>query len=322
MPSMPSMPLMPSMPSLSALALAALVAAPLTGCYKDDEVEPGDAPPVEEMIPDEELETPAPEPPAEPLVIVAKTLRFVRAEDGISAGFDLDGRVSERGDRESCGIADFEAPDGTAGIDNTFTNVLPLIEAGGGQALEGFVQEAVNDGDMLVVLEVDGLDDPMNDDSVSVTMLRGVGQPYIGTDGLIESWQTFDVDPIAPWSRDDTARVKDGVLEAGPFEFELPVFVFDFEFELTVSRARLRIEFEDGEPARGVLGGSVELQNMLDIVDNIEGGQRLPGIVRTIGARYADLDPDEEGDCRALSTTIGFELAGAFLYDDTDRPDK
>lgn len=294
--------------------LAALLA--LTGCHEDEPTAaPPEEPPEEAPV---DVEEAAPPPTR---LAVARTLKFARQEGGVSLGFDLDARISERGDRETCGQGDFTTPDGEGGIDNAFANVLPIIERVGGTALEGLVQAAINEGDLLVMLEVDGIDSLEQDDAVTVTLLRGIGQPFVGTDDRIEGWQTYDVDPAAPWSKAD-ARIADGILEAGPLEIELPIYVFDFEFLVTVTDARLRVAFGEDGPEWAVLGGTILMENLLDIANNIEGGQNIPGTLDTIGRTFADMVKLEDGSCAGISVTLDISLAGAFFYDDVERPDR
>jgi len=252
---------------------------------------------------------------------VARTLKFARQDGGVSLGFDLDDRLSDRTDGESCRQQDFTTPDGDEGIDNAFANVLPIIERVGGTALEGLVQAAINEGDLLVMIELDGVDSLTRDDEVEVTLMRGLGQPYVGTDDRIEPWQTFDVDAVAPWSR-ASARIVDGVLEAGPVEFDLPIYIFDFEFLVTVLDGRIRIAFGEDGPESAVLGGTILMQNLLDIANNIEGGQNIPATIDTIGRSFADMLKGEDGACAGMSVALDIDLAGAFFYDDIERPDR
>ena len=252
---------------------------------------------------------------------VARTLTFVREDDGVSLGFDLDGRISDRSDRESCGQPDYTSPDGEEGIDNALALVVPLIERVGGAALEGLVQAAINEGDLLVMIELDGVDSLEADDDVTLTMMRGVGQPFIGTDERIEQWQTFDADLLAPWSR-APATIRDGVLEAGPVEIQLPIYVFDFEFLVTVTDARVRMVLGEDGPQWGMVGGVVLMQNLLDIANNIEGGQNIPGTLDTVGRTFADMLRQEDGTCAGLSTVIEMDLANAWFYADAERPDR
>lgn len=252
---------------------------------------------------------------------VARTLKFARIDDGVSVGFDLDDRVSPRGDRETCGRTDHVSPDGVEGIDNGLADVLPIIERVGGSALEDLVQAAINEGDLLVMLEMHGIDSLEADDDIELTMMRGLGLPYVGTDDRIEPWQTYDVDMEAPWSRASGTLV-DGVLEAGPVEFDLPIYVFDFEFLVRVQQGRLRIELDEEGPIRAVVGGIVLMENLLDIANNIEGGQNIAPTLDTIGRTFADMLQQEDGTCAGISVALELDLAGAFFYDDTERPDR
>ncbi len=56
------------------------------------------------------------EPPRETLVL--QELTFVRAEDGVSDGFDQGGVVTADGAKSGCGQEDYVGPDGTPGIDD------------------------------------------------------------------------------------------------------------------------------------------------------------------------------------------------------------
>ena len=58
---------------------------------------------------------------------------------------DIDGRVRRR-PAESCFRPDMTSPDGVEGIDNQFAKIPPLVEAVGGEAIEGLVQGIINQG--------------------------------------------------------------------------------------------------------------------------------------------------------------------------------
>lgn len=316
---------LPRAPLAACLALSASLS--LMACHEGGEATDATAEGAFDPTAAEPIYPPLPAPIAPAVVpptqlAVARTLKFAREADGISLGFDLDDRVSDRSDGESCRQRDFVAPDGTEGIDNAFARLLPLIEAVGGTALEGLVQSAINEGDLLVMVEMDGIDSLERDDDVTVTLFRGLGQPYVGTDGFVEPWQTYDVDALAPWSRAEGATIRDGVLEAGPVALQLPIYVFDFEFLVTVTDARVRIALGEDGPQSAVLGGVILMQNLLDIANNIEGGQNIPGTLDTVGRAFADMQPNGDGTCAALSVALDIDLAGAFFYDDVERPDR
>lgn len=307
------------MRALSTLAAVAVLAL-LGGCHEGLSDAAAPLAPEAEAVDRAPLPRLTPPPPPTRLA-VARTLKFARQDDGVSLGFDLDGRISDRRDRESCSQPDFVTPDGEPGIDNALAWVVPLIERVGGAALESLVQAAINEGDLLVMLEIDGIDSLDYDDDVTLTLLRGVGLPYVGTDDRIEQWQTFDVDGEAPWSR-APATIVDGILEAGPVEIELPIYVFDFEFLVTVTEARVRMVIGEDGPQWAMMGGIVLMENLLYIANNIEGGQNIPGTLDTVGRTFADMLPQEDGTCAGLSTVIELDLANAWFYDDVERPDR
>lgn len=252
------------------------------------------------------------EPYGSPL-FVAKTLEFIRESPGqVSDGFDLDGRVSNEQDLEGCRIGDFTNERGDEGIDNQFARLVPLIEAAGGSALPGLVQSAINEGDLLVMIDVEGLDDWQNDDNFSITVMRGRGETFVGTDGFLLPNLSFDIDTNEPMSTVENVQLIDGVAEAGPFEVQLPIFVFDFRFDVTLIGGRVRLEMREDGTAYGLMGGAVTIENVLDIADTPGIQGRIPDLIESLGATMADLTVNEP--CDAFSATVGFELVPAFAY--------
>ncbi len=255
-------------------------------------------------------------------VAVIQKLSLAREDaPGVSEGIDLDGLTSRAGEMAGCGQRDFTASDGRTGIDNQFGLLVPLIEAAGGEAFGAYLQGSVNDGKFLVMMELDGVDDLGDDDSLDLVLYRGLGTPSVGNDGLLEAWQTFDVDPEGLYSEIDGVQIVDGVMEAGPIALLLPFYIFDFVFELDLVNARIRMEVGPDGVHRGVRAGAVRIDNILAIAEDIEGGDQVKTLLMTLSESYADLLPDENGVCQALSATIAFETVGAFFYEDTQRPE-
>lgn len=250
-----------------------------------------------------------PEALGETRTAVADLLLFARdLEPGVSNGFDLDGFVSTGDDGTGCGHADRVSPDGTPGIDNAFAGLLPALEATEASAIEDLVQDAIAVGDLLLMFEVSGIDDPRNDDCVDVSVHRGHGTPLLAPDGTLLDGQTFTTDP-------DPARVScvplvDGVIEAGPLALQLEVQVLDVELELAMQDARMRLElFDDGSMA-GVFGGAVPLGGILKIVEE-DDLESLRDLVTSLVTLAADLDTAEEA-CGALSITFEHTAVEAF----------
>jgi len=132
-------------------------------------------------------------------LMVVDVINFTREDPvGVAPGFDLDAKVSEEGDEGSCGHGDFMSPEGESGIDNQLALLTPLFDQVGIGAIEGFVQAAVESGGLLIMWQVDGIDDPVNDDDITVTLRFGTGAPLLGTDGLLLSGQSFHLNAETP----------------------------------------------------------------------------------------------------------------------------
>lgn len=251
-------------------------------------------------------------------VLLFRGITFARADEAdVSAGFDLDGRVSDRGDFESCRKADFTSPDGTPGIDNQVSQLLPIIEMQtGGLRLDDVLQTAIDNGQLLIALELLDLDDPMNDPCVTVRMRPVVGTPLIGTDGRVLPGQTFDISPDAEVSTVEGARLVDGVLEVGPASMALPVQILDARFTLDVEDARVRLERQDDGSWQGALGGGISVEQMIQVAQGLNIPSDLMGAVMLVLRTNADLARDESGDCQQISATLLVDGVTAFLYED------
>jgi hypothetical protein len=252
-----------------------------------------------------------PEPEGEVRTAVADALRFARdLEPGVSSGFDLDGVVSAAGDGTGCGHADRVSPDGTPGIDNAFAGLLPALEATEASAIEDLVQAAIAVGDLLLLFEVSGIDDPVNDDCVDVAVYRGAGAPLLAPDGTLLDGQTFETDPDP--ARLDCVPLVDGVIEGGPLALQLEVQVLDVALDLAMQDARMRLALHDDGSMTGVFGGAVPLAGILKIVEEDDLAD-LRDLVTSLVTLAADLDTAEE-TCGALSITFEHTAVEAFRY--------
>jgi hypothetical protein len=252
------------------------------------------------------------------LLSVISVINFTREiEDGVAVGFDVDGVVSEDGDDESCGHADFVSPDGTKGIDNQLALITPLFDTVGIGAVEGFVQAAVEQGGLLIMWEVKGVDDTQNDDEVLVRLRFGTGKPLLGTDGLLLSGQTFHINPDSP-EREVKGSIVDGQLRTEVFEAVLPIVVFEVAYELIIYEARMTADVSyDGGLVNGILGGRVTIENLLTIAERaeLEAGGIYEAVTFLLDG-MADMSPNEDGECQDLSAALTFTSVSGFLFPD------
>lgn len=315
-------------------ALLPLCAAALVACASEDTSSPGAAsgrprPIVSAPAPEtpESPDTPeAPDTPETPeapegegitLLTAVDTLGFTRSDaPGIAPGFDLDGRVSDTADATTCRKPDFTSPDGEPGVDNQLATLVPLFETVGIGAVEGLVQDSIEQGGLLIMLELADLHDLENDAQVTARLRLGSGTPLLGTDGLLLSGQTFDVHPASQDVVVENARVVDGVFEGGPLEAVLPIVVFGVEYSLPIHNAHLRARLTyDGGLVDGLLGGEVVIEDILTIASRANNNDQsiLPAVRVVLNGR-GDLDPDENGLCRRISGTFDFTAVSAYFF--------
>jgi hypothetical protein len=270
---------------------------------------------------------PAGGPPEDPCVggadelFVIRTLGFVRPEDAevssgdpaVCDGFDLDGLETALGASDGCGIADFVGPDGTPGIDNAFAYLLPALELTEAAAVESLIQAAIENGSLLLTMELGGVSDPLDDACVDLTLGRALGPPLIGTDGLLLAGQTFAPDPDRPSLTVEGMALEGGVLEA-PIDLTLPVTVFDVDLDFELLDGWMRVERGEDGILRGLFAGGVEIAYMLQVAQEENVDPALHGVLAALLGTWSDLAPDESGLCTQISITFSFEAVPAFWY--------
>ena len=254
---------------------------------------------------------------ADPHAFVITKLGFTRVDpmNGTAPGFDLDGKVSDGTDAASCLKKDFVGPFGEKGIDNQLASLIPDVEKVLGNTVDGLIQGAIDNGDLLILLEVGGAPDLRNDDCADLTVKIGQGRPTLGTDGVIEAYQTFDLDPTGEVSHGTGGKIESGILTIGPFELAIPIAIFDVSFTLHVHDAvfRMRVTGEDGEVRSGYLGGGVVPQEILDGVGQGAGVDQYIPVLSIVLNNSTDLAVDAEGTCTQLSAALEIHATEAFV---------
>ena len=171
------------------------------------------------------------------------------------------------------------------------------------------------DGRFLLMMEMQGLDDPKNDDDVTFTVMRGALVPQYNANGIILPDQTYAIDDAFPKSVVEKAAVVDGVLEAGPIEFEVPIFIFDAAFGMKFNNGRLRIEIQEDGTFSGVMAGAVNIDAFLGEILQTAAAQEAE-LVLPIFQSYADMEL-VDGECKSFSAAFTFSHEISFVrYDD------
>lgn len=270
-----------------------------------------------------ESSTPEPAAPAEqracgvggaPMVGVITELRFGREVDGATLGFDLDGHVTADGDGDGCGLADHIDPDGVPGIDNGMLRLLPALEATQARVVEDLVQQSIAEGELLLLPVLEGLDN-LDSGCARGRLVRGAGDPLLGTDGLILPGQTFEEDIDQPSADLGEVRLEGGTLEVHDFAFQIPMQVFNAVFTLDIASGGIRIHFNEDGTFTGFMAGPIDTETIVDIVSTSGVGSDVRALIDGLIGSVADME-DEDGNCTKLSVTLVFSGVTAFLFED------
>lgn len=248
-------------------------------------------------------------------------LKFGREEPpGISLGYNIDGRNSDGQDADSCYRSDLRSPEGEEGVDNQFAKIVPLIEAVGGEAIEGLTQGIINQGRLLMMFHLTALDDErlLEDDCIHLESFYGLGTPQIGTQGFLLSGQTFDRDTNRPATNSENLTLNEGAFEVRGLELDLPLEVFDQSYLFELDRVLIRGRFTPDGELHGFISGALDVEAVARRVEMIDGGGMVAELVPRFLRQQADLSPDQDGICRSLSMTLTFKAKRAFIYADDD----
>lgn len=253
--------------------------------------------------------TPAEETIERTVLLSEINLVFGEDDNGRLDGIDLDESDDADGlNADSCFKPDATAPDGRAGIDNQFAFIGGLIAGQLGGDPDALVQASINDGRILILFELIGLNDPLNDDNVTVRIHFGSGPVNVGTDGLPEPGQSFDIRANSPPIEVRNVRLVDGRMEVRGFDITVEVNVLQAFFLVNIRNAHLILDVDEDGFATGILGGGIDREELRTIIaeDEVlaEALSTVEPFLRTIG----DLEPDGTGLCSQVSW--GFRIGG------------
>ncbi len=249
---------------------------------------------------------------ARPAVVVREIHVAGSVSSSIAPGFDLDGRVSNATDREACGKKDFTSPEGTTGIDNQLGAVWASVYDLAGVPVEGLVKAAVNDGKLAFVVEFDGLDDPWNDDDVTLRLFRGYNEkPIMGTTGVMQAGQTFEVRPDAPVVTAEHVSIVDGRLHLSAEEYHLDLELLAEAFAINVINMNFELQLQEDGTWNGYLGCGVSVAEISEIARTYAESESR--IIIPLLPNIADLRPGPDNKCTFVSAVLELKGIDAFV---------
>lgn len=254
-----------------------------------------------------------------PQVLVLRTLSFALADDaGVSDGFDLDGVTTVENGGDGCGIADYVGPAGEPGIDNAFSRLVPALNSTEAkiEVIEGLVQSAIDSGELLITVELGGIDSWEDDDCVAGEVGQAVGTPMLGTDGLLLDGQTFDRDTELGTVALSSATIRGGVLEGSGLSIDLPVQILNANLQFPLREGKIRIEAVGDDVYSGILAGKVSAAYVLSVAQTENVDPVVAELLGVVLTANSDFDDEDGAACGAISVTLAFEAVGAWFYEE------
>lgn len=245
-------------------------------------------------------------------VWVVSALTFAERDDGVVAGFDLDGHVSGAGDDEGCGKADLLGLDGAEGVDNAFSALVPLLESTEAVAAESLIAQSISAGELLITFEI-GAENWVEDDCVDFRLGRADAVPLVASDGSLLDDQTLPVHgSVASVSTEGVAE--DGRLDVGGLEFNLPLDILNAELDFQVTRGRFRLQKRYDGKLTGIMGGVIPIRQITELLDRDD--VNLEEFIPLVDAA-ADIR-DADGECSLASLAFELEATPAYLVGTDD----
>lgn len=237
-------------------------------------------------------------------------------------GFDLDPTASPMTPAGACTHQPFTGPHGEPGIDLQSWRALGCVRGfQAGEIADTVVDQAVRDGSMTILVELRGVDDPVNDDDVRVQVFASADPPPRGADGSILPYGTLSASADARYRGSvGYGRIAGGVLTAGPMDLRVRLNIQIVAGDLTFHDAWLRLAPRPDGTVEGALFGYQPVEELYDIYGRKAGAAGALALGYTCSGLYAaltqaadgDYDPDT-GTCASISTGYHFTAVPAFI---------
>ena len=269
--------------------------------------------------------------------------RTVKVDNVKAYGFDFDGRDSRQKGKAmpgTCAHSDLMGMNGEHGIDNQFYRLVGCTKSyqSTGQGNTWAIEMLT--GAWGVLINVEGVDDIKNDDSVEVTFAAN-GDP-IELSPTREPLRdaTYAMDQDVRFRAKTKGRIKNGVLTTDPVDVRFHKITNSIYMERTLKEARAQMTLSADGTLEGYLGGYTPIEDMYNFeyaFRNGKNGKGEPAESRLIrvsslgraatqtytcnGVYYAlrelaDGHPDAStGNCTSISTQYRIKAIPAFVVD-------
>jgi hypothetical protein len=234
----------------------------------------------------------------------------------VARGVNLDGRKS--------GHNKYVSEDGKqTGIDNKLYTVQGCIAGMQGHKAFGsqFVNSQMHDGQMAILIQVDGIDNMQNDKEVYVTTRYSVDpMAKSSSGGAILPNFTFRVSDMVQFTHVYSrvrGRIVDGAIltDAVP-EYLLNLGVYSGTAVLHLQQSRMRLEITSDGGLKGVIGGYRDWRSMAAGGSEFYSGAQQPALYNSLRRNADGLRDPVTGEFDGISTAYDVEGVPAFVVDE------
>jgi hypothetical protein len=224
----------------------------------------------------------------------------------------------------TCKHKNYTSADGQTGIDNQLYTVEGCVA--GFQGHKGFLMQFANnsmrDGLFAMLVEISGIDNEQNDDSVDVTLLYSVdpmGKNAAGTQALSDyTFRVTDKPEYTHYFNRVHGRIVNGVVITDPVkDLKLNLGPFGTPWELKLADARMRIALMPDGTIKGVLGGYRDWRELPNtyVSSTVElyHGFQTPALYNSLRRAADGMKNPVTGECDGISTAYDMEGIPAYI---------
>ena len=253
-----------------------------------------------------------------PLSVVDPPMRIVHGK--YSYGLNLDGNSDGAATPNTCAHENFVGPSGAPGIDNQLYRLMGCVY---GYRDKGYLEHHANrerqdESKGIILIDVEGVDDPRNDNEVQVSFYLSATTLHFDTLGRIVPYSSYQA-VRGRYGDKVPGKIVNGVIETSAGGVTLPIYGNDAATDMVFRDFTIRIEMsDDGTRAKGMWAGYHPVESfwdhMVKVQHNVPVGQYDCPAMYVAAHQLADGYPDPAtGQCTALSSAFLFEAAAGFV---------
>lgn len=242
-------------------------------------------------------------------------------EGNTAPGMNLDGKISAE---------DFTSPSGESGIDNQFYRVtgctkryrrgasLDASDAIMAQGDETIIT-ALREGEMTILIDINGLDDIDNDDNIVVGFYSGVDRAILDAQGRVMANSTQRITDNKKWHNQAPGKIVDGVITSEPIDLHLKYQASVGYGDIFLRQARVNFSIDADGQLNGMLAGYYDIESYWGYFPRSYGRSLVIGGGFECSAYYKSLNEqadgplDGNGKRNGISVAFNIEATPAFV---------